>query len=66
MSLALPIPKGYRPVPCPLCAGSGLAYLSHINPRRCPTCRGGGSYAETWLTEGDGIQQRARSLGLAS
>ncbi len=61
---ALPLPRGYEPIPCPLCRGTGLAHLSIYGPRRCPTCGGGGRFARTWLTEGDGMLQRARSIGL--
>ena len=61
---ALPKPRGYKPMPCPLCHGSGFAHLTYRGPRLCPTCAGGGVYAETWLTVG-GMLGRARQFGLS-
>jgi DnaJ-class molecular chaperone len=64
-TLALPIPRGYALRPCPFCKGKRLVCLTTPpGPRQCPTCRGAGTYPETWLTCG-GMLQRARELGLA-
>jgi hypothetical protein len=61
----LPVPRGFVEKTCPFCQGSGLVCLTvPPGPRECPTCRGVGRHAETWLTCG-GMLQRARELGLA-
>jgi DnaJ-class molecular chaperone len=64
--LALPKPRHHRDTRCPFCTGVGRVMLSVYGPRECPTCRGSGVTAETWLTEAFGINRRARELGLAS